>query len=63
MTAVQLFDLVGRSGLYSPDRDAFAFRVKITDARTTFGRVHVLIAPEAGHGTRWVDVEAVDLDA
>lgn len=62
MTAAELTELVGRSGVWRTIGDCLKIRIKTLDARQSYGRVDVRITPEAGNGEAWVDSDFVTLD-
>lgn len=59
MTVKEMAALIGRTAmLYAGD---LAIQVRVTDARTRFGSVDVLVTPVAGHGLKWVLADTVSL--
>lgn len=63
----QLASLIGREGMFTVNVRSlagkpFKVKVKIQDARRSFGRTDVLIIPKGGEGAAWVDKDSVWLD-
>ena len=59
MSAKELEGLVGRKGLW---KASIWVDVTIEDARRSYGRVDVQIAPVSGMGMAWVSLDSVLLD-
>lgn len=62
LTGAELSRLIGRTGLYGV-KGAISFRVTVTDWRNRYGRIDVLLVPEAGEGETWTEITNVRLDA
>ena len=59
-SAYSLQDYIGRTG--RANVGDFEIDVKVSDARTRFGHLDLLVTPVAGSGTRWVEQHRVTLD-
>lgn len=57
MTAVELARLVGTRVALEP-APGLEIYCLVLDAKTAYGRRRVQVAPVAGRGTAWVDVES-----
>ena len=53
-TAVALAAIVGSTALLTDLGRPMGYLVRITDARWSFGRVHVCVRPIKGEGSAWV---------
>lgn len=53
-SAVDLSSFIGRTGLMAIPRTALQVEVRVSDARSAFGRVDLLVTPTAGAGSDWV---------
>ena len=53
-TAVALAALVGSTAQLNDLGRPMAYKVRIIDARWSFGRVHVCVRPVTGAGSAWV---------
>lgn len=60
MTLQEQAKLLGPAYWFLGKGDPLTFRVVVKDVRVSFGRVDLLIAPEAGSGSRWVARESVE---
>lgn len=60
-------DLVGKTGTFAvPIRNSepstFVIPIKITGARSKFGRVDLKIEPEGGSGSAWVSEDKITIN-
>jgi hypothetical protein len=63
MTNTTLMQYVGRLGTLASERSAgLRTRVRIVDARRSFGRTDVLVTPLDGDGESWVALARVELE-
>jgi hypothetical protein len=53
--------LLGKTGYLSGALGAVRFEVVITDVKSAYGDVRVLVTPKAGEGTAWVSLNRVQL--
>lgn len=66
-TAIEVADLCGQRCNWivplrnTPGAGDIMVTCRIKDARIAFGHVQVLIFPTEGHGSRWVNLDAVEL--
>jgi len=60
MNASELNKYIGREGRYTLVAPLY-FDVKVTDVKTSYGRVRVLVEPISGSGEAWVDLSSVQL--
>ena len=51
MSVSEMAKMIGKPAQI--DVGDMTFLVTITDVRVTFGNVHYLVTPEAGHGSQW----------
>jgi len=60
MTASELNQYVGRTGIWEIPKVGVKIRVKILDARSSYGRFELKITPLAGSGETWVQNVVMD---
>jgi hypothetical protein len=58
-TVKEMAQYLGRSGCYRVQGMEVA--VEVTDARVTFGQVHLQIRPVSGTGSQWVARDSVQI--
>lgn len=56
-----LNSLLGQRGQINTERDQLQITVTIQDARSCYGRTEVLVSPEGGNGSAWINIERVQL--
>jgi len=61
MSAKELTQYVGKLGGYRVGE--LRVNVRILDARVSFGRLDLEIAPIAGNGAQWVSADSVKLES
>jgi hypothetical protein len=58
MTAKDLSSLIGKDASWTTD-NGLTFNVVIEDAKLAYSTPRVLITPESGYGTAWVNLDKV----
>lgn len=61
LTAEELKTFLDKEGTWEA-RAGMLVRVRVTDARQSYGRIDLRIRPVAGSGGAWVDSRVVKLD-
>jgi hypothetical protein len=59
MTGRELAAMIGQNATYRVG--ALTLAVTVTDARTRFGNLDLLISPDAGTGEQWVQSDSVTM--
>jgi hypothetical protein len=60
MTASELSQYVGREGTWEVPKVGVKIKVKILDARSSYGRFELKISPVAGSGETWAQNVVMD---
>jgi hypothetical protein len=58
-TQLETLNIIGSNGIFR--ENGLAFKVRITDVRTCFGRTDYRITPDSGSGNRWVASDRVTI--
>lgn len=61
MTGKELAAYIGRTG-YLRTAVGIDVAVTVTDARVTYGSVHIKVEPTCGRGAAWVQITSVELE-
>lgn len=62
MSIAAMARLIGKTGMMRlPEFGNITFPAEIQDARSSFGRIDVLISPIGGKGTVWVSLDRIAL--
>ena len=59
MTANELKSWIGIRAMWTPRYSGLRIAVKVLDARTNYGKTHLLISPANGTGNEWIDSESI----
>jgi hypothetical protein len=60
MSTLALQSYIGQTALLSSDKLRFA--VLIVDAKMAYGSIRLLVTPEVGEGTVWVDSSRIHIE-
>lgn len=62
MSIAAMAKLIGKTGMMRlPEFDGITFPVEIQDARSSFGRIDVMVMPIGGKGMVWVSLDRITL--
>lgn len=61
LSAEELASFVGRTGHYQA-RAGMTVEIRVTNARESYGRLDLLVAPIAGTGEAWISTALIKLD-
>jgi len=61
ISALDLSNYIGMRGKYKAN--GFSFYVVVTDARTNYNVLELLVRPEAGEGEHWISASFITLEA
>ena len=61
LSADELHSFIGRAGQYQA-RAGMTVAVTVTNARESYGRLDLLVAPVAGTGEAWISTALIKLD-